>query len=115
VAGAGVCEPRQGAGARGRGEADRAAGGLRPAPGDDTIESRSGMGRSIEPEDALAPAVEVGDDGGEEEEHDAGEPEERLIGAGRQVGEGGGPGVEEDDLDIEDEEDDGDEVEADVE
>uniref|UniRef100_A0A0C1RHX3 Uncharacterized protein n=1 Tax=Tolypothrix bouteillei VB521301 TaxID=1479485 RepID=A0A0C1RHX3_9CYAN len=70
---------------------------------------------SVKLEDALPPAVEVRDHGGKEEEEDAAQPHARLGGARREVGEGRRPRVEEDDLDVEDEEDDGDEVEPHVE
>jgi hypothetical protein len=69
----------------------------------------------VELEDALAVAVDVCNDGGEHEEEDAEEPDGGGIGAWVEGGEGLGPRVEEDDFDIEDKEDHGDEIEADIE
>jgi len=70
--------------------------------------------RSVVAEDALAQGVGEGDDRGEDEEEHARQEHAAEACIGIEAGERHGPGVEEDDFDVEDEKRHGDNIEADV-
>ncbi len=72
-------------------------------------------GRSVKLEHTLAESIEVRHHSRQQEEHDADQPGECLLGLWLEIREGCSPWIQKDDLNIEDEEDHRDQVKADIE